>query len=249
MTGKLSGKVGVITGASAGLGLAVAADFVNEGAQVVIMGRREPALKDAAAVLGAAASYVCGDVTRLADLDRLFAAVKDRHGQVDILVANAGGVGGGPVATCSEQDFDALVTLNVKSVFFTVQKALPLLRSPSAIVVMGSTSAEIALPGGSLYAASKSALRSFVRSWAAELAPLGARVNLVGPGPTDTPLVESIDARGGGPSLDRLISTRGAIHRRGHADEIAAAVRFLSSEESGWTTGAALYVDGGIAYL
>ena len=247
--GRLGGKVGVITGGSEGLGLAIAKDFVAEGAQVVLMGRRQGPLAAAAGAIGPAASYVCGDVTSAADLDRLFEAVGQRHGGLDILVANAGGVGGGPVATCGEQDFDDLISLNVKSVFFTVQKAIPLLRSPSSIVVMGSTSAEIALPGGSLYAASKAALRSFVRSWAAELAPLGARVNLVGPGPTDTPLVDSIDARGGGPGLDRLISTRGAIHRRGRADEIAAAVRFLSSEESNWTTGAALYVDGGIAYL
>ena len=247
--GKLPGKVAVITGASAGLGLAIAHDFAREGARVVLMGRREAPLAAAAAAIGPAASFVAGDVTCQDDLDRLFAAVKHRHGGLDILVANAGGVGGGPVATCSEDAFDGLIALNVKSVFFTVQKAIPLLRSPSSIVVMGSTSAEIALPGGSLYAASKAALRSFVRSWAAELAPLGARVNLVGPGPTDTPLVESIEAAGGGPGLDRLISTRGSLHRRGRAEEIAAAVRFLSSEESNWTTGAALYVDGGIAYL
>ncbi len=247
--GKLHGKVAAITGASAGLGLAVARDFIDEGARVVLMGRREAPLRQAADTLGPAASWVAGDVMVRGDLDRLFEAVRERHGGLDILVANAGGVGGGPVATCSEEDFDHLIGFNVKSVFFTVQKAIPLLRSPASIVVIGSTSAEIALPGGSLYAASKAALRSFVRSWAAELAPLGVRVNLVGPGPTDTPLVESIDARGGGPGLDQLIRSRGALHRRGRPEEIAAAVRFLGSDESGWTTGAALYVDGGIAYL
>jgi NAD(P)-dependent dehydrogenase (short-subunit alcohol dehydrogenase family) len=247
--GRLDGKIAAITGGSAGLGLAIAREFVEQGAQVVLLGRRESALQAAALSIGPAASYVSGDVTRPAALDALFSAVRERHGGLDVLVANAGGVGGGPVATCSEQDYDALMELNVKSVFFTVQKAIPLLRSPAAIVVMGSTSSEIALPGGSVYSASKAALRSFVRSWAAELAPLGVRVNLVGPGPTDTPLVESIDARGGGPSLDQLIRTRGAIHRRGRMEEVAAAVRFLSSDESSWITGAALFVDGGIAYL
>jgi NAD(P)-dependent dehydrogenase (short-subunit alcohol dehydrogenase family) len=247
--GKLNGKVAVITGASAGLGLAVAVDFVGEGAQVVLMGRREAPLREAAETIGPAASYVSGDVTKAEDLDRLFQAVRERHGRLDILVANAGGVGGGPVTTCSPQAFDDLIALNVKSVFFTVQKAVPLLRSPASIVIIGSTSAEIALPGGSLYSASKAAVRSFARSWAAELAPLGIRVNLVGPGPTDTPLVERIDAGGGGVFLDQLIRTRGALHRRGRAEEVAAAVRFLSSDESAWTTGAALYVDGGIAYL
>ncbi len=149
----------------------------------------------------------------------------------------------------SVEAFDDLMAFNVKSVFFTVQKAIPVLRSPCAITVIGSVAAEIAMPGGSVYAASKAALRSLVRSWAAELAPIGARVNLVGPGPTDTPLVEGIEERGGGPSLDALIRARGAIHRRGRVEETAAAVRFLSSPESSWTTGAALYVGGGITYL
>jgi len=206
-------------------------------------------LRDAVKSIGEAASYVVGDVTRMDDLDRLFATARERHGSVDILVANAGGVGGGPVATCDEAAYDDLMAFNVKSVFFTVQKAIPVLRSPSAITVIGSVAGEIALPNGSVYAASKAALRSFVRSWAAELAPIGVRVNLVGPGPSDTPLVESIDARGGGPGLDALIRTRGAIHRRGRVEETAAAVRFLSSPESSWTTGAALFIDGGITYL
>ncbi len=246
---KLTGQVAVITGGSAGIGLASAKALAEEGAQVLLLGRREAPLRDAVESIGRAASYVCGDVTRMEDLDRLFATARERHGGVDILIANAGGVGGGPVATCPEDAYDALMAFNVKSIFFTVQKAIPVLRSPSAITVIGSVAGEIALPGGSVYAASKAALRSFVRSWAAELAPLGVRVNLVGPGPSDTPLVAGIDANGGGPGLDALIRTRGAIHRRGRVEETAAAVRFLSSPESSWTTGAALFVDGGITYL
>jgi len=246
---KLTGQVAVVTGGSAGIGLASARALADEGARVVLLGRREGPLQEAAASIGEAASYVCGDVTRMDDLDRLFATTRERFGGVDILVANAGGVGGGPVATCSEEAYDSLMAFNVRSIFFTVQKAIPVLRSPAAITVIGSVAAEIALPGGSVYAASKAALRSFVRSWAAELAPMGVRVNLVGPGPTDTPLVEGIDERGGGPSLDALIRNRGALHRRGRVEEVAAAVRFLSSPESSWTTGAALYVGGGITYL
>jgi len=247
--GKLTGQVAVITGGSAGIGLASAHALADEGAQVLLLGRREEPLRDAVKSIGEAASYVVGDVTRMDDLDRLFATARERHGSVDILVANAGGVGGGPVATCDEAAYDDLMAFNVKSVFFTVQKAIPVLRSSSAITVIGSVAGEIALPNGSVYAASKAALRSFVRSWAAELAPIGVRVNLVGPGPSDTPLVESIDARGGGPGLDALIRTRGAIHRRGRVEETAAAVRFLSSPESSWKTGAALFIDGGITYL
>ena len=141
------------------------------------------------------------------------------------------------------------MTLNVKSVFFTVQKALPLLRKPASIVVIGSVAGEIALPGGSVYCATKGALRSLVRAWAAELAPMDVRVNLVGPGITETPLVGRIDAGGGGDGLDGLIRARGAIHRRGRPEEVAAAVRFLASPESAYTTGIALYVDGGITSL
>ena len=200
-------------------------------------------------MIGPLAGYVVGDVTRKEDLDRLFATARERHGGVDILVANAGGVGGGPVATCPEDAYDSLMAFNVKSIFFTVQKAIPVLRNPCAITVIGSVAGEIGMPGGSVYAASKAALRSFVRSWAAELAPIGARVNLVGPGPSDTPLVADIEARGGGPGLDGLIRARGAIHRRGRVEETAAAVRFLSSPESSWTTGVALYVDGGLTSL
>jgi NAD(P)-dependent dehydrogenase (short-subunit alcohol dehydrogenase family) len=246
---KLAGQVAVITGGSAGIGLACARALADAGAEVVLLGRREALLREAVESIGKAASYVCGDVTRMQDLDRLFETARERHGGVDILVANAGGVGGGPVATCAEDAYDALMAFNVKSIFFTVQKAIPVLRSPSAITVIGSVAGEIALPGGSVYAASKAALRSFVRSWAAELAPRGVRVNLVGPGPSDTPLVAGIDANGGGPGLDALIRTRGAIHRRGTVEETAAAVRFLSSPESSWTTGAALFIDGGITYL
>lgn len=247
--GVLDGQAAVVTGASAGIGLASARALAEAGAKVVLLGRREDALREAVASIGTGASYVAGDVTRMDDLERLFAAARERHGGVDILIANAGGVGGGPVETCPEDAYDDLMAFNVKSVFFTVQKALPVMRSPGAITVVGSVAGEIGMPGGSVYAASKAALRSFVRSWAAELAPRGLRVNLVGPGPSDTPLVESIEARGGGPGLDGLIRARGAIHRRGRVEEVAAAVRFLSSPESSWTTGAALYVDGGITSL
>jgi NAD(P)-dependent dehydrogenase (short-subunit alcohol dehydrogenase family) len=247
--GKLDGQVALVTGGSAGIGFASAKALAEEGARVVLLGRREPELKAAVAELGEGASFVCGDVTRMDDLDRLFAEIERVHGGLDILVANAGGVGGGPLATCSEEAFDTLMTLNVKSVFFTVQKALPLLRKPASIVVIGSVAGEIALPGGSVYCATKGALRSLVRAWAAELAPRDVRVNLVGPGITETPLVGRIDAGGGGDGLDGLIRARGAIHRRGRPEEVAAAVRFLASPESAYTTGIALYVDGGITSL
>lgn len=246
---KLENQVAVITGGSAGIGFATAQALAEEGAQVVLLGRRETELRRASSAIGKAASYVCGDVTKMTDLDRLFADVNVRYGRLNILVANAGGIGGGPLASCTEESFDALMNLNVKSVFFTVQKALPFLVAPGSIVVIGSVAGEIALPGGSVYCGSKGAVRSFVRAWAAELAPAGLRVNLVGPGITDTPLVGRIGEAGGGERLDALIRSRGAIHRRGRAEEVAAAVRFLCLPESAYTTGTAFYVDGGITNL
>lgn len=247
--GKLKDQVAVVTGGSAGIGLASARALAEEGAKVVVFGRREAQLREAAADLGPQASWVQGDVTEMADLDCLFAEVRARHGGLNIVVANAGGVGGGPLATCSEEAFDALMHLNVKSVFFTVQKALPLLQAPASVVVIGSVAGAIALPGGSVYCATKCAVHGLVRAWAAELGPAGVRVNLVGPGITDTPLVAGITAGGGGERLDGLIRNRGAIQRRGRPEEVGAAVRFLCSPESAYTTGLALYVDGGVASL
>jgi len=248
--GKLNGQVALVTGGSVGLGLASAKALVEDGAKVVLFGRREAPLQAAAAEIGPAASYVTGDVTSMADLDRLMGEIKARHGKLNIVVANAGGVGGGPLATCTEEAFDNLFQLNVKSVFFTLQKALPLLQDGSSIVVIGSVAAEVSLGpgGGAVYCGTKGAVRAMVRSWAAELGSREIRVNMVGPGPTDTPLVEMIDANGGAAGLDSLIRNRGALHRRGRPEEVGAAVRYLCADAT-WTTGAALYVDGGITAL
>lgn len=249
LAARSSGCVALVTGASAGIGFACAKAFVEAGYRVVLVARRPGELEQAVNALGANASGVVGDVTKLEDLDRVFDHVRAAHGRLDVLVASAGGVGGGPVASCSEEAFDALMELNVKSVFFTVQKAIPLLGSGAAIAVIGSVAGEIALPGGSVYCATKGAVRAFVRAWAAELAPAGVRVNLVGPGITETPLVASIEARGGGAGLDDIIERRAAIQRRGRPEEVAAAVRFLCSPESSYTTGVAFYVDGGVTSL
>ena len=245
---KLESKVAVITGGSSGIGLAIASRLAADGARVVLFGRREAALAEARAAIGPAASTVQGDATRLGDLDRLFNTVAERHGGLDILVSSAGSTGGGDLATCTEDAYDALMDLNVKSVFFTAQKALPLFRAPGSMILVGSIADTITLPGAPVYTASKAALRAFVRVWANDLAPSGVRVNLLSPGITETPLLERLQA---GPqamaAFDAMIATRTPMRRRGRAEEIAAVAAFLASEEASYVTGGVLYADGGMA--
>src|ERR1700712_2425970 len=184
---KLAGKIAVITGGSSGIGLATATRFVEEGAHVVITGRREEELKKAAASIKTNVTTVVGDVSRLEDLDRLYAVVKEKHGHIDILFANAGAGTIAPLQLATEAHFDQTFDVNVKGLFFTVQKALPLLKDGSSIILNSSVSNVLGLPGFSTYAASKAAVRSLARSWTLELKNRKIRVNSMSPGPIDTP--------------------------------------------------------------
>jgi NAD(P)-dependent dehydrogenase (short-subunit alcohol dehydrogenase family) len=184
---KLEGKVAVITGGSSGIGLATAKRFVEEGAQVVITGRREKELKDAAALIKENVTTVVGDVSRLEDLDRLYAVVKEKHGHIDILFANAGAGTIAPLAVATEAHFDQTFDVNVKGMFFTVQKALPLFKDGGSIILNSSVSNVLGLPGFTAYAASKAAVRNFARGWALELKDRKIRVNCMSPGAIDTP--------------------------------------------------------------
>src|SRR5579872_5380041 len=189
--GKLEGKVAVITGGNSGIGLATAKRFVEEGAHVVITGRREKELKEAAAFIGRNVTTVTGDVTRLQDLDRLYAVVKEKHGRIDVLFVNAGWGEVAPLEAATEAHFDKTFDLNVKGLFFTAQKALPLFKDGGSIILNSSVANVLGVPAFTVYAASKAAVRSFARGWTMELKDRKIRVNTVSPGPIETPAPET----------------------------------------------------------
>jgi NAD(P)-dependent dehydrogenase (short-subunit alcohol dehydrogenase family) len=247
----LEGKVAVITGGSSGIGLASARRFLDEGAHVVITGRREKELAEAAATLGGTLTTVVGDVARLDDLDRLYAVVKEKYGHIDILFANAGAGTIAPLATATEAHFDQTFDVNVKGLFFTVQKALPLLRDGGAIVLTSSVSNILGLPGFSAYAASKAAVRSFSRAWTLELKDRNIRVNTISPGPIETPALATTTGLTAEQAEQAAaqFAAQVPMGRRGQPEEIAAAVLFLTSAESSYVTGIDLAVDGGLAQV
>ena len=182
--GRLTGKTAVITGGNSGIGLATAKRFVSEGAYLFITGRRQDELDKAIATLGSGVTGVQGDISNLDDLDRLFATVQAEKGQVDVLFANAGIGGRSPLGAISEEQFDKVFDVNVKGTLFTVQKALPLMRSGGSIILTGSTTGSMGTPAFSVYSATKAAIRNFARSWALDLKGTGIRVNVLSPGAT-----------------------------------------------------------------
>lgn len=246
--GTLDGRTAVVTGGSSGIGLAIAKALSGEGARVAIVGRRQALIDEALPELGPGALGFAADVTKLADLERLFSDIAAQLGPIDALVCSAGSTGAGPLQSCSEADFDALIALNVKSIFFTAQKALPHMKNPSSMVLIGSVADTITLPGGGVYSASKAALVAFSRTWANDLAPVGIRVNVLSPGITETPLLDRLQSTGPAmAAFDSLIANRTAMKRRGRAEEVAAAATFLASDASSYMTGTVIYVDGGMA--
>ncbi len=243
------GKIALVTGGSSGIGLATARRLVDEGAHVVITGRREKELKEAATFIEKNVTTVVSDVSRLADLDRVFAVVKEKHGHLDILFANAGAGTIAPLAVASEAHFDQTFDVNVKGMFFTVQKALPLFRDGGSIILNSSVSNVKGLPGFTAYAASKAAVRNFARGWAMELKDRRIRVNCVSPGAIDTPALATTTGLTAEQAEQAAAQFTSQIPmgRRGKPSEIAAAVSFLASEESSYITGIDLPVDGGWA--
>lgn len=244
---KLSGKIAVITGGNSGIGLATAKLFAQEGANVVITGRRKPELDAAVAEIGAKAIGVQGDVAKLGDLDRLYAEVKDRFGRIDVLFANAGVALTAPLDAVTEENFDLLFGVNVKGLLFTAQKALPLLVDGGAIVLNSSVANTKGMAGFGVYSATKAAVRSFARTWTAELKDRNIRVNVVSPGPIETPIFGKMGLH------ERQIEEFGAhvtnqvpLGRFGQVEEIAKAVLFLASSDSSYVAGVDLYVDGGM---
>jgi NAD(P)-dependent dehydrogenase (short-subunit alcohol dehydrogenase family) len=247
---RLKGKVAVITGGNSGIGLATAKRFVEEGADVVITGRRKKELDQAAAQIGRSVTVVQGDVSRLRDIDRLYETVKDKHGYIDILFANAGVGRVAPLGTITEDHFDQEFGINVNGTLFTVQQALPLLKDGGSIILNASVAAQKGIAGFSIYNASKAAVRSFARSWSSDLKDRKIRVNAISPGPIETPifgklgLTEEEFAQFG-----KYVTSQMPMGRIGNSDEVAAAVLFLASDESSYITGVDLCVDGGLAQI
>ena len=247
---KLTGKVVVITGGNSGIGLATAKRFVEEGAHVVITGRREKELKEAAAFIKTNVTTVAGDVSRLEDLDRLYAVVKETHGHIDVLFANAGWGGFAPLEAATEALFDQTFDVNVKGLFYTVQKALPLFKDGGSIILNSSVAGIMGVPGFSVYSASKAAVRNFARGWTMELKDRRIRVNTMSPGPIETAVLgkTGLTAEQAEQAAAQFAS-QVPIGRRGKPEEIAAAVVFLASDESSFITGVDLSVDGGMAQV
>jgi NAD(P)-dependent dehydrogenase (short-subunit alcohol dehydrogenase family) len=247
---KLAGKVALVTGANSGIGLATATQFVREGAYVYITGRREAELARAAAAIERNVTAVAGDVSKPADLDRLFAQIKREKGRLDVLFANAGVAKYAPLGTITEEFYYSIFDINVKGVILTVQKALPLMPDGSAIVLNASIVGSKGLPANSVYAASKAAVRSFARTWTTDLKARRIRVNAVSPGTIDTPgLSDLLASAQAGEERRKAISSAVPLGRFGTPDEIAKAVVFLASDDASYITGAELFVDGGFAQV
>jgi NAD(P)-dependent dehydrogenase (short-subunit alcohol dehydrogenase family) len=238
--GKLQGKVAVITGGSTGIGFAAAKLFVEEGAYVFITGRRQKELDDAVKAIGDNVTGVQGDVSKLADLDRLYETVKAEGRRIDVVFANAGLGEFAALGGITEEHFDKLFNINVKGALFTVQKALPLMNDGSSIILTGSVASTKGTPAFWVYGATKAAIRNFVRAWTIELKDRRIRSNVLSPGPTETPLVD----RQAPEAIARIVSTI-PMGRMGSAEEIAKAALFLASDDSSFVTGIELFVDGG----
>ena len=243
------GKIALVTGGTSGIGLATAKLLAQEGATVVVTGRRQAAIDAAVREIGPATG-VRGDIGNLDELDQLFATIKERHGRVDIVFANAGSGHLLPLGAITEQHVDETFRVNVKGTLFTVQKALPLMPDGSAVVINGSMAASKGVPAFSVYAASKAALRSFARGWTVDLKARGIRVNVVAPGTIITPGYKT-----GGlddeqiAAFKAMASAAAPLARTGTEEEVAAAVSFLASAEASSITGIELFVDGGTAQI
>jgi NAD(P)-dependent dehydrogenase (short-subunit alcohol dehydrogenase family) len=235
--GRLTGKTAVITGGNSGIGIATAKRFVSEGAYVFITGRRQDELDKAVATLGSGVTGIQGDISNLDDLERLFATVEAEKGQVDVLFANAGIGGMSPLGAITEEQFDKVFDVNVKGTLFTVQKALPLMRSGGSIILTGSTTGSMGTPAFSVYSATKAAIRNFARSWALDLKG------------TTPGLLNGLARTGMQEALLAGLASQAPLERIGDPDETAAVALFLASDDSSFMTGSEVFVDGGLAQV
>ena len=240
---KLEGKVAVITGATSGMALATAKLFVEHGAYVFITGRRQKELDEAVAAVGHNVTGVPCDSAVLADLDRLFETVKEKKGHIDILYASAGMADFAPLGAVTEESFDKQFNLNAKGTFFTVQKALPLMRDHGSIIMTGTIATIKGIANLSVYGASKAGLLVYAKVWTNELKARGIRVNVLSPGPIDTAVFV------GREEMKKQMSSLVPMGRIGQPEEIATTALFLASADSSFITGSEIYVDGGMAQV
>jgi NAD(P)-dependent dehydrogenase (short-subunit alcohol dehydrogenase family) len=249
ITQRLDGKIAVITGGNSGIGLATAQWFVEECAYVFITGRRQSELDAAVKQIGKNVTGVQGDVSNLADLDRVYDTVKQQKGRIDVLFANAGVGEFATLVAITEDHFDKTFGIDVKGLLFTVQKALPLFQDGGSIILTASIGASKGFEGFSVYDATKAAIRSFARSWTVDLKQRKIRVNAISPGPIDTPLFRTVGQSEGGEQLKNALLSVIPQGRMGNPDEVAKAVSFFASDDSSYITGIELFVDGGLAQI
>ncbi|WP_030021887.1 SDR family NAD(P)-dependent oxidoreductase [Streptomyces monomycini] len=244
--GQLEGRTAVITGGHTGIGLASAVRLAAEGAHVFVIGRRRDELDAAVEAIGPArVTAVAGDITKLADLDRLYDAVRARGRGLDVVFANAATASLATLEQVTEEQLDQTFAVNVRGTLFTVRKALPLLNDGASVILNASTAAGNGTEAFGVFAASKAAVRSFARTWANELKDRGIRVNAVSPGPIDTTGITDLFGAEAAPGVRAQLAAGVAMGRMGRPEEVAAAVAFLASEQSSYVLGANLYVDGG----
>lgn len=250
MSGKLDGRVAVVTGGSTGIGLAIAKEFADQGAYIFITGRRAGELDKAVAGIGKNVTAVQGDVAKLEDLDRLYDIVAKQKGRIDVLVANAGIGELKATAEATPAHFDKIFNVNARGLFFTVQKAVKLLSDGATIVLIASNAQYAGIPGFATYSATKAAVRSFARTWAAEFKDRGIRVNTLSPGPIDTPIFDSISPDPNVVAAAKAqFTAQVPLGRIGRPEEMAKAALFLASSDSSFSTGIDLVADGGMSQI
>jgi NAD(P)-dependent dehydrogenase (short-subunit alcohol dehydrogenase family) len=245
MTCKLADKVAVVTGGSAGIGLGIAIRFAQEGARVFVIGRRQSQLDQAVAAIGGDAAAIQGDISDLADLDRIYATVESQAGRIDVLAVNAGVYEFGKLGEITEEQFDRTFNTDVRGVLFTVQKALPLLSKGSSVILTGSMVSIKGFAACSVYNASKAAVRSFARTWIVDLKGRDIRINVLSPGYTNTPGLSHFVTDEEKAAMVASVP----LGRMGTPDDLSKAAVFLASDDSAYVTGIELFVDGGAAQI
>ena len=247
---KLKGKVAIVTGGNSGIGRASAKAFVNEGASVIIVARRQDAADGAIARIGSNATALVGDVADLSTHDRLADLVRERFGGIDIYMANAGVATLEPSSAVDPYTYDKQFAINTRGVFFGVTKILPLMRDSGSILLTSSIASNKVMDNHAVYAGTKAAIEAFARSWAIELKQRRIRVNVISPGPTDTPIIEKLGIEiTDREAFEAEASKDIPLGRFARADELARAALFLASDDGGFVTGVNLRVDGGMALL